>query len=297
MNLANTPSRRTVLLALASTVLMSACTTTIQPQATSTSTRLSALEKQALGRLGIFALNMANGTSVSHRAHERFPFASTFKAILAAAILNHSTHETGFLQKRIQYTKTELVTYSPITAQYIAQGMTVAELCAAMVQYSDNTAANLLMKLLGGPSAVTAYARSIGDGKFRLDRWEPELNTAIPGDPQDTSTPYAMAHSLQRLVLGNALTRPARDQLQRWLLGNTTGNTKIRAAVPSNWQVCDKTGSGDYGTTNDIAVIWPPTRPPVVVAIYFTQNTPHAQRQDTIVASATRIILEEFGLN
>lgn len=148
------------------------------------------------GRLGVAALNPADGTQIRHRANERFPMCSTFKVILAAAILDRSAHDAERLERRVRYSKVDLVTYSPVTAKHVAAGLTVAELCAAALRFSDNTAANLLMRLLGGPTAVTAYARAIGDDKFRLDRWETALNAAIPGDRRDTTTPAAMAQSL-----------------------------------------------------------------------------------------------------
>jgi beta-lactamase class A len=173
--------------------------------------------------------------------------------------------------------------------------MTVAGLCAAALQYSDNTAANLLIRMAGGPQAVTAFARSIGDGEFRLDRWEAELNTAIPGDVRDTSTPGAMGRSLQRLVLGDALASPQREQLRDWLYGNTTGAARIKAGIPADWKIGDKTGSGDYGTANDIAVVWPPGSAPVVVAIYTTQARQDAKPRDDVISSAAKIVAGWFG--
>lgn len=257
--------------------------------------RLAALESAAGGWLGVAALNTTNGAQISHRANERFPFCSTFKVLAASAILKRSAAENGLLQRRIAYTKAELVAYSPITEKHVGDGLTVAELCAAALQYSDNTAANLLMKLLGGPAAVTAFARSIGDDQFRLDRWETELNTAIPGDPRDTSTPAAMAASLQRLALGNALGGAERERLVAWMRGNTTGATRIRAGVPADWQVADKTGSGDYGTANDVGVAWPPGKPPIVLAIYFTQRDKDAPYRNDVLASAARIAAEALS--
>ena len=172
--------------------------------------------------------------------------------------------------------------------------MTISKLCAAALQYSDNTSANLLMKVLGGPSAVTAYARSIGNAEFRLDRWETELNTCIPSDLRDTATPAAMAHSLRLLTLGEVLPPVKTKQLNAWLQGNTTGAKRIRAALPTGWQIGDKTGSGDYGTTNDIAVLWSPKRVPIVLAIYYTQKVPDARWRDDVIESAARIVLDIF---
>ncbi|WP_435575389.1 class A beta-lactamase, partial [Burkholderia cenocepacia] len=150
-------------------------------------------------------MDTASGRVIEHRAGERFPFCSTFKAMLSAAVLAQSVERPGLLQQRVTYTKADLVNYSPVSEKHVGAGMTVAALCEATIQYSDNSAANLLMKLIGGPSAVTAYARSIGDDAFRLDRWETELNTALPGDPRDTTTPAAMAASIRVLTLGDAL--------------------------------------------------------------------------------------------
>ena len=250
------------------------------------------LERTLAGRLGVFALNTANGKQLSYHADEYFPMCSTFKVILASAILKRSTQIDGLMQQRIKYQQSDLVTYSPITERHLEDGMTVAALCAAAIQYSDNTASNLLMKILGGPGAVTTFARSIGDRQFRLDRWETALNSSIPGDRRDTSTPNAMALSLQRLAYGDALEPRLQLQLRVWLQGNTTGVARIRAGVPTDWQVGDKTGTGDYGTANDVALLWPPRRAPVVVAIYTTQAEKDAKARNDVIASAARIVVD-----
>jgi len=252
---------------------------------------LTRLESDAGGRLGVFALNTADGQHVQYRADERFPFCSTFKMLLAGAVLARGP---ALLKQRIRYASSDLVTYSPITGKYAGQGMTVAALCAAAIQYSDNTAANLLIQQLGGVAAVTAFARSIGDQTFRLDRMETQLNTAVPGDLRDTTTPVAMAESLNRLALGDALAPAARKQLKNWLLGNTTGDSRIRAGVPGGWLVGDKTGTGDYGSTNDIGIIWPPGKAPIVLAVYYTQPGKEDKARSEVVAEATRIALAAF---
>jgi beta-lactamase class A len=228
---------------------------------------------------------------VLHRADERFPFCSTFKMMLSAAILSR---EPALLKKHIKYDKSDLVSYSPVTSKHVADGMTVAELCEATLQISDNAAANLLMKQIGGPAAVTAFARSIGDTEFRQERWETALNTALPGDVRDTTTPLAMAKSLQKLVLGEALPAAARKQLKDWMLGNTTGATRIRAGVPAGWPVADKTGSGDYGTVNDIAVIWPPGKAPIVLAVYVTQPNKDDKTRPEIHGEVAKVVIEAF---
>ena len=282
--------RRTLLLAASVLPLASACTAWSAKGAQQDAfAQLAALESASGGRLGVVGFNTATGARVQYRADERFPFCSTFKLVLAAAVLERSAKESSFLSRRVNYSKGDLVTYSPITEKNVATGMTVAELCAATVQYSDNGAANLLMKMLGGPPAVTAFARSTGDDVFRLERWETELNTAIPGDLRDTTTPAAMAASVERLVLGSALGAAQREQLKTWLLGNTTSTERFLAGVPAGWKVGDKTGSGSYGTTNDVGVLWPPAGAPLVLAVYLTFPEKDAKGRNDVVASATRI--------
>jgi beta-lactamase class A len=291
----HSPFRRNLLLALAASPLLGACAATGSRTTATAQARIAALETESGGRLGVYALNTADGTVISHRGDERFPLCSTFKVVASAAVLAQSTREADLLSQRIKYTPVELVTYSPITEKHLEDGMTVAELCAAAIQYSDNTAGNLLIKIIGGPSAVTAFARSIGDTEFRLDRWETELNTAIPGDARDTTTPAAMAITLQKLVLGNTLAAPQREQLQTWLRGNTTGATRIRAGVPAGWIVGDKTGGGDYGANNDVAVLWPPGKPPIVLALYMTQRERDAKPKNEVLAEATRVVVGAMG--
>lgn len=256
--------------------------------------QITKLETTSSGRIGIFAINTANNNILEYRADERFPLCSTSKLITVAAILKLSMKNQNLLQKKIFYDKHTLIAHSPITAQHVATGMTIAELAAAAITESDNTAANLLMQQLGGPHAITLFARSIGNNSFRLDRWEPELNTAIPGDLRDTATPSSMAQSIKQLVLGKVLAPQQRTQLKTWLIETKTGDARIRAAVPKNYIVADKTGSGAYGTTNDVAIIWPPHAKPIIMAIYFTQKKQTAVSQDAVVAAAARIALANF---
>ncbi|MDR6887220.1 MULTISPECIES: class A beta-lactamase [Variovorax] len=286
-------NRRIFLLAASALPLASACTawSAKAQHAASAEAQLAALESSVGGRLGVAALDTGSGARVQHRATERFPLCSTFKTMLAAAVLARSTRDGSLLERRVRYGKSDLLPNSPITGKHLEEGMTVSAMCAATIQYSDNAAANLLMKILGGPAAVTAYARSIGDQAFRLDRWETELNSAIPGDLRDTTTPEAMAASLQRLVLGNALGAAQRSQLETWLLGNTTGAARIRAGVPADWKVGDKTGLGSYGSNNDAGVLWPPSGAPLVLAVYLTFPKEDAPAHNDVIASAARIVV------
>lgn len=291
--------RRTLLLAAATAPLVLTVTACASPPAAaqdvSSATSFAALERAAGGRLGVCAIDTASGRRALHRADERFPFCSTFKAMLGAAVLAQSIERPGLLQQRVMYGQADLVNYSPVSGKHVGTGMTVAQLCEAAIQYSDNSAANLAMKLIGGPSAVTAYARSIGDDAFRLDRWETELNTALPGDVRDTTTPAAMAASLRVLTLGDALPPAQRAQLVAWLRGNKVGDKRIRAGVPAGSQVADKTGTGDYGTTNDAGVIWLPLRAPIVLAVYYTQARADAKAKDDVIAAAARIAVATFA--
>jgi beta-lactamase class A len=195
----------------------------------------------------------------------------------------------------VLYKSDEIVTHSPITEKNIEKGMTISELSEATMTTSDNTAMNLLVQELGGPLAVTKFARSIGDSQFRLDRMEPELSSSIPGDKRDTTTPMAMEKNLTNVVLGKTLDTKHRKQLWVWLKNNTTGEAKIRAGVPKGWMVGDKTGSGDYGTTNDIAIVYPPHCKPIVLVVYFTQFKKDATRKDEVIAQVTRMVLDEFA--
>lgn len=256
------------------------------------SERLATLEDSFSGRLGVYAFRQGSSASLGHHADQRFPMCSTAKLLIVGAILQRSRTEPDLLERTIAYLADAIVTYSPITEKHIGPGMSVRDLCAATITVSDNTAANLLMRQLGGPAAVTAFARSLQDNVFRLDRWETALNSAIPGDLRDTTTPQAMARTLQRLALGEALAPPQRQQLQEWLRGNTTGTTRIRAGVPPEWVVGDKTGTGAYGSTNDIGIVWPPSGAPIVMAIYVTQRIENAGPRVDVVSAAAKIVAD-----
>ncbi|GGF14629.1 class A beta-lactamase [Williamsia phyllosphaerae] len=234
----------------------------------------ASLEQRFGSRIGVVALDTETGAMIGNRADERFPMLSTFKVLAVAALLRAHPLRTGYFDQVVRFTAADIVSNSPVTSTRIDTGMTVADLARAALQYSDNTAGNLLLDRLGGPDALTAFARSIGDPVTRLDRREPELNTAIPDDPRDTSTPAAQAENLRTLLLGVpdptvAPTRPEREQLTDWMIQNTTGAAKIRAALPG-WTVADKTGGGDHGSANDVAVAWPPGGGAAIVVAVMT---------------------------
>lgn len=250
------------------------------------------IEAVSGGRLGVAALNTADGSRAGHRMDERFAMCSTFKLLAGAAVLARVDAGKEQLNRRIAYEKKDLVPYSPTTEKNVGAGMTLAELCEAAITLSDNTAGNLLLESFGGPQGLTAFARSVGDTMTRLDRNEPTLNEAVPGDPRDTTTPAAMLTTIRALVLGDALSAASRDQLKAWLLANKTGSGRLRAGLPGDWAVGDKTGSGERGTTNDVGIVWPPGRAPIVVTIYLTEVKAPLEQRIATLAAVGRAIAE-----
>jgi len=252
--------------------------------------RFAAIEKEAGGRLGVAALDTGTGRRFGHREEERFPMCSTFKVLAVSAVLTQVDHGKENLDRRIRFAAGDVIDGSPISKDHIGDGMTLAELCAAALDYSDNTAANLILSALGGPHAVTAFARSLGDPVTRLDRTEPTLNEATQGDPRDTTTPATMAANLQKLLLGKALAPASREQLTNWMIANRTGDARLRAGLPHDWRIGDKTGTGDRGTANDIAIAWPPGRKPIIVAVYLTGSTVSPDQQSAAIADVARAV-------
>ncbi|MDT0469634.1 class A beta-lactamase [Streptomyces gibsoniae] len=256
--------------------------------------QLRALEQAHSARLGVFARDTVTGRTVRYRAHELFPMCSTFKTIAVAAVLRDLDHSGEFLAKLIRYTEKDVTEsgYAPITGlpDNLADGMTVAALCAAAIEYSDNTAANLLLRELGGPSAVTRFCSSTGDRVTRLDRREPDLNSAEPGRVTDTSSPIAIGRTYGRLTLGDALEAGDRQRLTGWLLRNTTSGKRFRAGLPKDWTVADKTGTGGYGTANDVGIAWPTGRGPIVMTVLSTKHDVAAPADDSLVAGTAALL-------
>ena len=249
------------------------------------------IEVSVAGRLGVAVLDTATGELVGHRLDERFPMCSTFKFLAAATVLARVDAGQERLDRRVVVKRESLLEWAPVTSKHVGgAGMTVAELCEAAITVSDNTAANLLLASVGGPAAVTAFARRIGDAVTRLDRIEPALNEGTPGDPRDTSTPRAMAQTLRTVLLADALSAAGRAQLVQWMTANTTGGKRLRAGVPSDWRVADKTGTGRLGTTNDIGVLWPPHRAPLVVVGYLTECKAPSEAREGALASVARAV-------
>ncbi|MEU7478132.1 class A beta-lactamase [Lentzea sp. NPDC042327] len=292
-------SRRVFLTAAA--VPLAGCTASPPPQQQTTSTAaplttttttttaarhepLFALEQKFGARLGVFA--SCGDRTVEHRADERFAFCSTFKALAAAAVLSRDVA----LDTVVTYTEAELMKSSQITRRHVTTGMSLRDLCDAAVRYSDGTAGNLLLRTAGGPAELTAYLRGLGDEVTRMDRVEPDITSAVPGDPRDTSTPRALGTTYRALVTGTALPERHRAFLRDLMERNTTGDQRIRAGVPKDWKVADKTGTGSYATMNDIGIAWPPTGEPLLIALMSSKPAADAPYDQALLAEAAAYV-------
>lgn len=255
------------------------------------------LERESGGRLGVF-VQREEQTLIAYRADQRFLTCSTFKVLLAAAVLSRVDSGRESLDRRIGYGPARLLAYAPIAREYMARGyMTMRELCAAAIRYSDNTAADLLIDQIGGPARITAYARSLGDTVTIMRRREPLLNVPAADGTSDTTSPRAMARDLAALLLGDALQPASRALLTDWMRSSAITGSLLRAGVPHTWRVADKSGTGglnnahhDSDTRNDIGVLWPPRQSPIVAAVYLTGSTLAAAQRDAVIAGVGRTI-------
>lgn len=259
--------------------------------------RFAELEGTYNARLGVFAVGIRSPRVVAYRDGERFAMASMFKAYVAACVLNGVDHGRWRLDTAVSVTAGDILPNSPVTEQAIGATLTMGQLCEATLQLSDNAAANLLLRALGGPAAITDFAREIGDEQTRLDRWEPELNSAIPGDPRDTTTPAAFGSGLRALLAGPALSTPSREQLVTWMRGTKTSDTRIRAGLPPGWTSADKTGTGDYGTTNDAGMVLNALGPQFILVVLSDSRAgdPDAAALTPLIAEATKVVVTEFA--
>lgn len=265
----------------------------IAPKEKSAAAHISAIETRIGGRIGVAALDTSNSKRIDYRPKERFPMCSTFKFLAAAAVLKHVDEQKEKLDRFVSYGPKDILEYAPVTKEHLKEGgMTLGALCEAAIELSDNTAGNLLLNAIGGPAGLTNFVRTLGDQMTRLDRIEPELNSAIPGDERDTTTPAVMCTDMQRLLLSDALSGASRRQLEDWLQRNETGGLTIRAGVPKNWIVGDKTGRGSNGAMNDIAILRPPGRAPILLAIYSVGSTAAPNDRAAAIAEVAKIVAE-----
>lgn len=261
---------------------------------------LAAYERDTGGRIGVYAANVSTGAKIAWRAEERFVMCSTFKASLAAFVLARVDKGEDRLADRVAYKASDLLDYAPVAKQNLVQGakeaaMSVADMCKAIVELSDNTCANLLLARVGGPEALTAFWRSSGDTISRLDHNEPELNRSPPGDPHDTTTPAAMAGNLRRLLLGEVLTPSSREQLTQWMVDCKTGNNRLRGGLPGDWKVGDKTGNNGKDASGDIAIAWPKSGGPVLVAAYTQGGSPTPAQLEAVFKAIGAMVGSKLG--
>lgn len=244
-------------------------------------------EQSLQARVGVAVLDTADAQLWQYRADERFPMASTSKALICAALLarGQGAMKTAWLVK-----EEAIQSYAPTTENMVGQYVSAAQLCAITMRNSDNTAANGVLEMLGGPGAISSFLHTQGDTVTRLDRNEPDLNEATPGDPRDTTTPQAMVQTLQKLVLGEGLESTSRDRLIDWLRHNEVGGPLLRAGVPESWLVADRTGAGGYGTRGVVAVMWPPERAPLVAAVYITETKASMEERNAAIARIGKAI-------
>lgn len=254
---------------------------------------LREIETTARGRLGVHIIDTANGREHGWRSDERFLMLSSFKLLASAFVLDRVDRGVEKLERRIRYRQQDLVSWSPVTERHIGgEGLSLAQLCEATITTSDNTAANLILASYGGPAALTTYVRGLGDTVTRHDRMEPMLNNrASGGEPLDTTSPRAMAHTVRTLLLGDALKPSSREQLLNWLLANTTGGKRLRAGVPAGWRMGEKTGTAN-DDANDIGIALPPQRAPIIVTAYLAESATDAATRETALASVGRLLAQ-----
>jgi beta-lactamase class A len=251
------------------------------------------LEARTNARIGVSAIDLSTNRRVDYRSDERFIMCSTFKVLAAAAVLKRVDENKEKLDRFVTYGQAQLLSYAPVTREHVKDGgMTLEALCAAAVEQSDNTAANLLLEAIGGPGKWTEFARSLGDKFSRLDHTEPHLNIARPGQDDDTTTPAAMCADLQRLFTSDFLTVAARTKLEGWMRQGQTGSAMIRAALPVDWQAGDKTGRSGDGATNDIAIVRPPDGGPIFLTIYTVDPSESQEARDKFVAEVAKTAID-----
>ena len=261
-------------------------------QADSVAERVRAVGDRLGARIGFSMLDSADGSAVAVNADQRFPMCSTFKVVGTGAVLAMVDRGEADLSTPIVIEQSDMVEYAPKTETMIGQTMTLGEICEAALTLSDNVAGNKILETVGGPEALTEWARSIGDETFRLDRWETELNEATPGDERDTTTPAAMAETLRKLTSGDVLSDAGKAHLLTWMTANQTGDAKLRAGLPDDWSVGDKTGGGAYGTMADVAILERPDGSTISVAVYMTETEASFDDRNAGIAEIGKAIAE-----
>lgn len=294
-------TRRSALLATAAAIYAGSASARSSVSAGSASPDTSSfaeLEKRNHGRLGVAVLDTGTGRRLQHRENERFAMCSTFKFLAAAAVLQRVDQGREHLDRQLSYSERDLLGHSPVSQEHLKNGsMSLEEACAAAVQWSDNTAANQLFGILDGPAGLTRFIRSLGDDVTRLDRIETELNVVAAGDVRDTSSPASMLKLLSTVLFGQVLSPTSRAQLQAWMLDAKVGEKRLAAGLPAGWRIAHKPGTWST-ETNDVGVIWPRDRAPIVIAAFFNYTSGPNDADDAhedVLRDVARIVVEKLA--
>lgn len=286
-------TRRSLLIAAGATSLAAALPLTAGAKTRDRTIRQ--LESAYGVTIGVYARNLATRSELEHRADSRFPIASVFKFVATGGVLRGDlvTPDPHVLSRPVHIPPAALVEYSPFVEDCLKRGIvpTVEQLCVAALQLSDNTAGNQILALIGGPAGLTKLARRLGDPVTRLDRWEPELNSAEPERITDTTSPRAIGNTLTTMLVGHGLPRPGRRKLTEWMLGNTTSDNRLRAALPPGWRIADKTGSAELGCANNVGVAWSPEGTPVLLSVMVRPDDPSAERDESVFVEVGKTCL------
>lgn len=281
--------------AVAFLALTGAVASAAEPPKIDVEARLAEIQKNSKGRLGVTIVDTQTGERYGHRWNERFPLCSTFKLLAATYVLDRGDHDEDNIDRKIKFTADDIIDNSPITKERVGgDGMTLRELAKAAVTHSDNTAANLVLDNVGGPKALTAYLRSLGDAATRVDRKEPDLNDVPAGDPRDGTVPRVISSTVHRILLGNVLTNELRDQLTEWMKASETGKDRIQAGLREGWTGAGKTGTCAHGSTNELAIIYPPNRDPIIAAVYLTDSDASLEERNKVLAEVGRVISDMY---
>lgn len=258
---------------------------------------ISLIEQQTSSRIGVSVWDTQTDERWDYRGDERFPLMSTFKTLACATML--SDMDSGKLSKNAtaKVDERSIVVWSPVMDKLAGQNTRVEHACEAAMLMSDNTAANLVLNEIGGPKAVTMFLRSIGDKATRLDRLEPRLNEATPGDNRDTTTPNAMVNTLRTLIEGETLSYESRVQLKIWMQDNKVSDSLMRSVLPTGWSIADRSGAGGHGSRGINAIIWKENHRPVYISIYVTETELSLQARDQLIAQISQLILQKYKDN
>lgn len=257
---------------------------------------ITAIEQEISGRIGVAVLDTQNGEFWSYRGDEHFPLLSTFKTLACAAILHSEGDSESYNNITITIEEANLITWSPVMEKLVGKDVTVEQACEATMLTSDNTAVNIVLEHVGGPQGLTRFLRGIGDNVTRLDRIEPELNEAMEGDFRDTTTPNAMLQTLDKLLLGEIMSKASKKQLRTWMKDNEVSTPLLRTILPAGWSIADRSGAGGNGSRAITAIIWAKSREAIIICIYLTQTNLSMEERNGVIRQIGEILFEKYAI-